>query len=421
LAFSFIHTGDLHLDSPLTGLSGIDDPRVEAVARAPRRAFATLVDRAISQKVDAVLIAGDLWDGDWRDVSAGLFVQEQAGRLREAGIAVFAVLGNHDAASHVTARIRELDTIHLFETDRPGTAECGEALVHGMSYPRRETTENLAALYPEARPGRINVGLLHTSLDGSLGNAGYAPCSLADLRAKGYDYWALGHVHTRRVLESAQARLGGTVAYCGVLQGRHVRETGPKGAFLVRIDGEGAAATPIDLAHVTWFAEAVDVSGEAAVEPAVAAALERIAAEAVSDVAPLRLTLSGETAHHYALLSRRREIVESVRRTAAGLAGGRLLVEDVVIDTRPPAGAAAPLPGGFDDYLAAAATDPELAHGAAPQILDILNAASRGRAREHLREAMPQIAAFEERRDLSALLEEASRTLAARLRSDAGG
>ncbi len=415
MAFSFIHTGDLHLDSPLTRLVSMEDERAAEIAGAGRRAFAELVDIAIERRVDAFLIAGDLWDGDWQDVGTGLYTQKQVARLADAGIAVFAILGNHDAASHITDRIRHFDKLTLFGTDRPESVECGEAVIHGMSFAKRETVDNLAVRYPPAWPGRINIGLLHTGLENPRGHARYAPCSLADLSAKGYHYWALGHIHARETLQENTATLGGTIAYCGVLQGRHIREAGVKGALHGTVDGERVRLSEINLAGVEWFEEAADVTAEP-VEAAIRAALERVAERATGEIVPVRLVLTGATAEHFALLARQRALLDDARLAASSLANGRLLIERVRIATTPPPVEETPhLPSHFDDFLRRAAADPEVAKAAHDDILAILENAGSGEARAALLELMPEVAAFETARDLSTLAEEAAATVAARL------
>ena len=418
MTFSFIHTGDIHLDSPLAGVSALDDARSATLAQATRRAFDDLVDRAIARRVDAMLIAGDLWDGDWSDVSAGLHIQEQVAKLSGAGVRTFAVLGNHDAASKVTDRIREIDGLHLFSADRPESVPCGPAIVHGMSYPRPDVRDNLAAAYPAAVPGAVNIGLLHTALDGTLGHDPYAPCSLQDLLRKRYHYWALGHVHTRQVLADAPAGEGGTVAYCGVLQGRHVRETGVKGAWHGVVEGERVRLTPLDFAHAAWFDMQADMAASDE-KPAMRSAFEKAAAEAGAAVAcvAVRVRLTGATARHFALSTRRAELVETARLTAAAV-DPRIVVEDVRLDTTPPSETRTPsLPHHFEAHLARAAREPEVARRARADMTTVLNALDAD-ARAHLAEIAPELAALDETNDIAPLLDEAARRVAARLKDD---
>ncbi|MEM8662804.1 MAG: DNA repair exonuclease [Pseudomonadota bacterium] len=417
MGFRFIHTGDLHLDSPMRGLATLgDDPRVKTAANASRDAFGRLVDRAIEERVDAFLIAGDLWDGDWNDVDAGLLVQREAKRLRDAGIGTFAILGNHDAASHVTDRIRDID-IHLFPTTAPTSVRCGGAVLHGMSYPQREMRHNIAAVYPPADPERINVGLLHTSLDGTRGHGRYAPCRLTDLAPKAYDYWALGHVHTREILAHELAKDGGTVAYCGVLQGRHIGETGPKGAWLVEIDAPGALPrlTSVDLPLVEWVRAEADLSEGVSPKAAIRAALET-AAEAVADLLVVRLVLVGETARHHRLRGEIGALTKDAAMEAAALAGSRILLARLKIETTPIGEAPPLLPVGFNERLTKAATDEAVVEAAAAEIADILNAIDA--LGPTLEAEWPELAAARDTGDFSALLQEAARRVAEEIGSE---
>ena len=100
--FTFLHAADIHLDSPLLRLPEYEGAQVEKIRRATRDALENLVNLAIEKSVDFVVLAGDLYDGDWTDFGTGLFFVNQMGRLREAGIPVFGVYGNHDAASKIT-------------------------------------------------------------------------------------------------------------------------------------------------------------------------------------------------------------------------------------------------------------------------------------------------------------------------------
>ncbi|MCF3934721.1 DNA repair exonuclease [Acuticoccus sp. M5D2P5] len=419
MAFRFLHTGDLHLDSPLTGLGafeGDDADKAKRIAGAGRAAFVDLVDMAIERRVDAVLIAGDLWDGSWRDVSAGLFVQRETGRLARAGIRTFAILGNHDAENSVTDRIRDIDAIHLFGSGAASSVDCGGAVIHGQSYARAATVENLAARYPARVPGRINIGLLHTALDGSMGHANYAPCTLADLSARQYDYWALGHVHTRRILQDKPAAEGGAIAFCGVLQGRHIRETGPKGFYFGEVDEAGVRLEPVDLPHVAWFLAEIEVGAKPADE-----AIRTAIAEVAADLSPalecavVRVVLTGETDQHFRLANSRRALVDQARFAALGVDGRRILVEDVTIATRPPSDAVIErLPHHFETLIAQAAKRPEVAETAAAEIGEILNRLPQ-EVKERLLERAPEFATFDASGELGGPLSDAVGALAARI------
>jgi exonuclease SbcD len=239
-AMRFIHAADVHLDSPLRGLDAYEGAPVEAIRNATRKAFQNLVRLAIAERVDFVVLAGDLYDGDWPDYNTGLFLMNRMRELERAGIRVVLLSGNHDAASKITARLTHPQNVRVLPTDRPGTErlESLRVALHGQGYALPAETRNLAAEYPPPVPGFFNIGILHTALDGRDGHEPYAPCALAELLARGYDYWALGHIHHR---ESVNGTKRVRVEYPGNVQGRHVRECGAKGCLLVTVTSDGLA------------------------------------------------------------------------------------------------------------------------------------------------------------------------------------
>jgi DNA repair exonuclease SbcCD nuclease subunit len=245
----FVHAADVHLDSPLRGLDEYEGAPIHALRGATRSAFAALIELALAEHVDFVIIAGDLYDGDWPDFNTGLFFVNQVRRLDRAGIPLVLISGNHDAASRITSHLSLPPNVHSFATTQPSTI-CYEHLrvaVHGQGFARQAETQNLAANYPSPVPGHFNVGVLHTALDGREGHAPYAPCTLEDLLARGYDYWALGHIHVR---ESVNGSRHPRVEFPGNIQGRHVRESGAKGCLLVTVDERGTATPefrPLDV------------------------------------------------------------------------------------------------------------------------------------------------------------------------------
>ncbi|MGB8333244.1 MAG: DNA repair exonuclease [Desulfobacterales bacterium] len=257
--FKFIHTADIHLDSPQHKLDRYEGAPVDEFRQATRRAFENLVQLALSEKVAFVLIAGDLFDGDWKDYNTGLFFVAQMARLRDADIQVFIVAGNHDAANKITKTLRLPDNVKTFPTENPATFRMQEinVAVHGQSFASPVVKKNLSAGYPKADSGFFNIGLLHSCLTGREGHEPYAPCSPEGLRNKGYDYWALGHVHqSERVLEEPP------IVFSGNLQGRHARETGPKGCMLVSVDDDSRAEVefrPTDV--VRWVTTDVAAAG----------------------------------------------------------------------------------------------------------------------------------------------------------------
>ena len=230
----FVHAADLHIDSPLVGLERYEGAPIEQIRQATRRALANLVQLCIAESARVLILAGDLFDGDWRDYSTGLYFVGQMQQLRQAGIPVVLIRGNHDAASQVTQRLTYPSNVTELSVEAPQTIVLEQAglCIHGQSYAHRAELRDLASGYPYAVSGYLNIGVLHTAVTGRPGHEPYAPCRLETLRSKGYDYWALGHVHEREVLSQDP-----WVVFPGNLQARHIKETGPKGATVVSYDG----------------------------------------------------------------------------------------------------------------------------------------------------------------------------------------
>jgi exonuclease SbcD len=343
---SFLHAADIHLDSPLRGLSRYDGAPIDQLRGASRQAFVRLVDLALSEEVSFVLLAGDLFDGDWKDYNTGLFLHQQLLRLGAADIDTYVIKGNHDATSKISKHLTWPDRVYVFSDRRPQSFERPDehVILHGQSYRDRATTDDLAAAYPAPRPGWLNLGVLHTSVDGREGHAPYAPCTPRSLIDKGYDYWALGHVHAREVLHQRP-----WVVFPGNLQGRNVRETGSKGCTLVRYEHgaiTGVEHRPVDV--LRWDRREVDITGVRALSEVVDNVVDALA-EAVdaADGRPLavRVELVGRTDIHNTL----HEDPERVRSEvlAAALRVGEVWVEKVKVRTRPPQ-VDSPEQGGLD-------------------------------------------------------------------------
>jgi DNA repair exonuclease SbcCD nuclease subunit len=163
---TFLHAADIHLDSPLRRLQQYDDATATRLRAATRVALANLVDLAIAENVAFVVIAGDLYDGDWDDVRTGLYFVQQMRRLKDAEIAVFAIAGNHDAATKMTYNVPLPDNVTVFGHRVAETVRLDDigVAIHGRSFATQSVTENLAVSYPTAIPDLFNIGILHTSL-----------------------------------------------------------------------------------------------------------------------------------------------------------------------------------------------------------------------------------------------------------------
>jgi DNA repair exonuclease SbcCD nuclease subunit len=333
-AVKIAHAADLHLDSPLAGLSRYEGAPVERIRGATRRALSNLVDLCLDEEVALLLIAGDLYDGDWKDYSTGLFFAAEMSRLRQANVQVVWLRGNHDAQSKITKHLRLPDNVQELPYRRPGTLtfESLGVAVHGQGFETRVVDENLASAYPEPHSGLCNIGLLHTSLTGRAGHDPYAPCSVELLRTKGYDYWALGHVHAREVVSDEP-----WIVFPGNLQGRHARETGPKGATLLTLAGDKIVSVdPRLLDVVRWAAIDVDVSGTQHPDDVLerlAALLEGELARADERTLCVRLKLVGDTRAHAQLLAHPEEFAANARALATDVGGGEIWIEKVRMET----------------------------------------------------------------------------------------
>ncbi len=330
--FRFIHTADIHLDSPLKGLEAHSDAPVAEIRGASRRAFDNLIDLAIEEEVAFVLIAGDLYDGDWKDYNTGLYFAGRMGRLDRAGIKVFITCGNHDAASITTKAMPLPDNVTLFPHTQPDSITLDDlgVVIHGRSYSTKATTDNLAAGYPQHRSGYFNIGLLHTSLTGRENHENYAPCSLEDLKSKGYDYWALGHVHQREIVAEDPG-----IVFPGNIQGRHIKETGPKGATLVTVEDGGITNIEMRTLDVLrWAVCEVDLSDcetTQGVYDAVRSAFAWERGKADGRTVALRLILTGRCPVHALLLDRTFPLTEEFRAIAESL--GDVWLEKVQFKT----------------------------------------------------------------------------------------
>ena len=336
-SFRFLHAADIHLDSPLKGLAGQEGNAAERVRTATREALDQLVGLAIEEKVDFLIIAGDLYDGDWRDYKTGLFFAAQMGRLNNEGIPVYLLHGNHDAESQITRRLNLPANVHIFGTRKPETFILDDLRValHGQSYRQRDISDNFVPDYPSPISGTFNIGVLHTGLGGMGGHKNYAPCAIEDLTNKGYDYWALGHVHQACVLHEKPH-----VVFPGNLQGRHARETGAKGASLVNVEDSvivGLTTIPCDV--VRWAVLPVSLGDAISfgdvtdrIRDAVEAAIVN---EADGRLLACRIVIEGRTSVHDQLVSSEDRVLAEARAGALGLGDEVAWVEKVAINTEP--------------------------------------------------------------------------------------
>jgi DNA repair exonuclease SbcCD nuclease subunit len=332
-----VHAADLHLDSALHGLGRYESAPADEIRGATRRAFVNLVNLCLEERASVLVISGDLFDGDWRDVSTGLFFAAQLSKLCEAKVQVAWIRGNHDAVSQIRRSVRLPEAVVELSAERAQTRvfeELGVA-VHGRSFAKRDVTEDLAAGYPERIAGALNVGLLHTALEGRSGHDRYAPCRVETLVNRGYEYWALGHVHQREIVHAEPY-----VVFSGNLQGRHARELGEKGATVVEFEGDRVGSVEARALDVVRWAElSLPMAGVASFEDALGLAqleLSRAAEAAQGRLLAFRVKLTGQTALDASLRAGRDRFTEELCSLSYGVSAGAWL-EKLVISTEPPA------------------------------------------------------------------------------------
>jgi DNA repair protein SbcD/Mre11 len=335
----FVHAADLHLDSPLLALSRQDARQVERMRRATREAFEHLIDLCIEQEVALLVLAGDLYDHDCPNMQIAVFLRNQLRRLEQKGIRTVIIKGNHDADNKITSALSLPANTRLIGERKPETITFDDlpvrVAVHGQSFKPGPITENLAASYPASLRGYYNIGLLHTSLAGTTDHDAYAPCTLEELTTHGYDYWALGHVHKRAVL--ARDPL---VIFPGNLQGRHAKESGPKGCFLVEVDDAGrtmsAEFMPLDV--VRWHRAEVDLRGltiEAELVEGIRGALTQAHRDGDGRPGAVRIVLTGRTLLHPHIERAPHRLRQTTLELAGEIAGEDLWIEKIVNSTTP--------------------------------------------------------------------------------------
>ena len=302
----FVHAADLHLDSPFVGIKAVAPEHVaSALHDATFSAYENIVKLCIDERVDALLVAGDVYDSSDRSLRAQLKFVAGLNQLHEAGIRSFVCHGNHDPLDGWEARldyppsctrfVAEFEAAPVFE-DEPE-----RAVVHGISYPTRDISDNLVRGLGKVDSNTFSIGLMHTNVDGNASHGSYAPCSLDDLKLSEISYWALGHIHTRQILSDQSP----AVVYPGNSQGRHPNENGARGVYLVEVDIAGNVQLDFKAVDtVRWQRSVLDIS-QMETEQELLDSLDQsmTAAQAGAGGRPvvLQLTLVGRGSLHSAL------------------------------------------------------------------------------------------------------------------------
>ncbi len=303
--FRLLHTGDLHIDSPVAGQSAEAPPEILPVLRnATTDAWRAVVRTALEERVDFVVVAGDVFEAASPTLLGQTRFRDGLAELAAAGIGSYVVHGNHDPLDGRSwaPSLTFPEAVHRFGTDAveavPVMRDGQEiARVHGRSYPRAAVTDNYAAGFRADPAAPFSIGLLHTNVGDRPGHGNYAPCSIDDLRASGMHYWALGHIH-----QPAQIAVDPPAVYCGIPQGRDPGELGARGCYVVEVDA-AARVEPRFVATdvVRWQPIEVSIEGLADDE-----SLRRACAEAIVGAADsadgrslvVRLRLAGRGPLH---------------------------------------------------------------------------------------------------------------------------
>ena len=254
MPFRFVHTADIHLDSPLKSLALRDAQLAALIGAASRTSFKAIIDLCLDEQVDALLIAGDLYDGDQTSMKTARFLMEQIRRLDEAGIRTFIIRGNHDAESKITNELTFPESVKVFSAkaeavDLKRKASDLPIVIHGLSFRDKIAPDSLVRKYKPAVEGSVNIGLMHTSLGGTEGHDVYAPCSIRDLTETGFNYWALGHIH-KRSAEPGRT----TIVMPGIPQGRDINEGGRKSVTLVTVQDDRSIVLEEKFTSIAEFA-----------------------------------------------------------------------------------------------------------------------------------------------------------------------
>ena len=242
----FIHFADAHLDSPFRGLSFLPSKEFNQIYQAADQSLTRIVDLALAEKVDLVLIAGDTFDSAKPSPRSQLFFAQQIKRLTDAQIQVVMIFGNHDHMRREDLLVNQSPYFKLIganEAVEKATFKTKDNFnydVVGFSYLNNHITEDKIPDFP-GKEHNYTFGLMHAQeKEADSRKNVYAPFMVSEVQALNYDYFALGHIHARRNLSEKP-----WIVYSGNIQGRHINEMGAKGCYLGVID-ENTKKTSIE-------------------------------------------------------------------------------------------------------------------------------------------------------------------------------
>ncbi len=332
---TFIHAADLHLDSGMAGLRHLPQPIFSKLRESTFESLSSIVDAAIIHNVDFVVLAGDLFDAEDRSIRAQIIFIKEMERLAEKGISVFAVHGNHDHMEGSWVHLPLPNNVHLFsnqvETVEFLTESQTSVHLYGFSYHSRHVYERMIQHYKKRDGADFDIGILHGQLEGESEHGAYAPFTISELADKNFDYWALGHIHKRNVLQNEPP-----IVYPGNTQGRHVKETGDKGCYLVQLSEKGAEMTFIKTAPVVWSERELNCEEAASFQEIYSKCLDLLDEEKMNGQAKiLTLTLQNtDLPSKDAAAIREGELLELLQEHEAEGEDGFIWIADLLVNER---------------------------------------------------------------------------------------
>ncbi|TYT77366.1 exonuclease SbcCD subunit D [Listeria monocytogenes] len=248
----FLHMADLHLDSPFIGLSTLPQPLFSAIQESTFQSLERITTVAIKEAVDFVLIAGDIYDSEDQSVRAQARFAKEMKRLEAANIPVFMIHGNHDFIEKHKEKLALPSNVHVFseqiEVMSHKTATGVSVNIYGFSYNERHIRSSRVGEYKIQGDADFHIALLHGSeVSSSEEHDVYAPFRVQEISKKGFDYWALGHIHKRQLLAESPS-----IYYPGNIQGRNRKESGEKGASIITLSEASTTIDFIGTSPIIW-------------------------------------------------------------------------------------------------------------------------------------------------------------------------
>ena len=294
----FIHCADLHIDRPVVRISSMNEALGGLLRQSTFESFSKIIELAIKESVDCVLISGDIYDSADKSLQAQLRFRNGLQQLSNEGIPTYIVHGNHDPLNSWSAKLEWPKDVYIFPGDK---VECkpltknGQVIanIYGISFLNRDIFDNLALRFEAKKEHIHRIGMLHTNIGTNTGHEPYAPCTIQDLSASRMDYWALGHIHAHNILKTNDP----AIIYPGCSQSTNPGETGEKGCCLVTLeDGADPDIKFIPTDTVRYVKDMIDISNCTSLDDIISSIREKceqVAVEMNNRHVVIRLSIYG--------------------------------------------------------------------------------------------------------------------------------